>query len=483
MAFLEAALSLFARLRLWARHHGGEVLWAAVFALAFGLPLAVYFAKYFIDLPAYKIYVVAGSHYLNKTSPDRDTESQFKSSPELVGLKVDGVPVEIEVVELGDDRPETAEAEARELAGKGDTLLVIGHLDSEPTEKSLPTYFKARPQVPFIASVQTDDNLLKKALLVKDCDGPNSSCYDGLKSLPYLQLSPANEEQAHWAVQFAAESHRHHFLIVESGDTSNATYSKSLVDAYKKAIDELILRDPSATRHFLSMSDLWRNKLDEDLFDEDIDCLLYAGGFDDAAPLLKKVAELENGRGTVREDVVSSGGPVMVILDDSVVEQRLEGTKFAVSRVNITDQADAEDYRNGISVYGLDAIAIASQLVNDLNTRGLDLNYRVKAFFRQQTGADVRRNLVRVMQDNFTYRSAYYGARKSATASNSRTVYAFDRYTRVNGMFHVWERTGLDSADVDRWHPPRTSTWAAFQPHEKSKATVELSASDAGPKP
>ena len=171
MAFLTAVRSLFVRLRHWTRHHGGEALWAAVFALAFGVPLAVYFAKYFIELPAYKIYVVAGSHYLNKASSDRNTESQFKSSPELVGLNVHGVPVQLEVVELPDDRPETAEAEAQRLAGKDDTLLVIGHLDSEPTEKSLPTYFKARPQVPFIASVQTDDNLLNKALLVKACGG------------------------------------------------------------------------------------------------------------------------------------------------------------------------------------------------------------------------------------------------------------------------------------------------------------------------
>jgi hypothetical protein len=480
MALWNATRSSFARLRLWTRHHGGEALWAAVFALVFGIPLAVYFAKYFIDLPAYKIYVVAGSHYLNKTSSDRNTESQFKSSPELAGLNIDSVPVQLEVVELPDDKPETAEAEAQKLASRDDALLVIGHLDSEPTEKSLPMYFKARPQVPFIASVQTDDNLLNKALLVKACGGSDSPCYDGLKPLPYLQLSPTNEEQAHWAIQFAAEEHRHHFLIVES-DTSNETYSKSLVDAYKKAIDELIARDKGTTKHVLTMGDLWRHKLDEDLFDEDIDCLLYAGGLDDAPPLLKKIAEIERNRGRIRKR--SNGENVMVILDDSVVEQRLEGTKFEVGHVNITDQADAEDYRNGISVYGLDAIAIATQLVNDMNTRGLDFNYRMKAFFRQQTGTDVRRNLVRVMQDNFTYRSSYYGAKKTAITPNSRTVYAFDRGTRVNGMFHVWERTGFDSADVDRWHPPRTFSTTAPPRSKKPKATAELSATGRGLKP
>jgi hypothetical protein len=484
MAFLTAAKSLLARFRLWARHHGGELLWAALFAIVFGVPLALYFAKYFIDLPPYKIYVVAGSHYLTKSANlERDTEFQFRSSPELSGLNVDGVPVQLEVVPLKDDEPETARSMARYLVGKSDTLLVIGHLDSEPTEKSLPTYFKARPQVPFIASVQTDDNLLNKALLVKDCEGPNFTCYDGLKSLPYLQLSPTNKEQAHWAVQFAAQNHRHHFLIVES-DTSNATYSKSLADDYKKAIDELILSDPDVKKYFLRWEELTRKKLGEDLPDEHIDCVLYAGGLDDAPLLLNRIVDAENdGKGDQKLVVGTAAGAITVILDDSVVEDRLERTKFDVSRVNITNQTDAEDYRSGISVYGLDAVAIAAQLVKDLSARGLDFNYRLKAFFRLQNGTDVRRNLVRVMQDNFIYRSSYFGATRTAISPNPRTVYAFEQYTRSNGMFHVWERTGFRSDDVDRWHPPRTSPVAALPQREKSKARAELSVSEPGPKP
>jgi hypothetical protein len=481
MAFLAALQSFLVRLRLWARHHGGEVLWAAVFALVFGVPLALYFAKFFIELPAYKIYLVAGSHYLNKSDNlERSTEFQFKSSSELSGLNIDGVPVQLEVVELQDDTPETAQSKARELVQMSNTLLVIGHLDSDPAEKSLPIYFKARPQVPFIASVQTDDDLLNKALLVKDCVGTDSTCYDGLKSVPYLQLSPTNEQQAHWAVQFAIQNHRHHFLIVES-DTSNATYSKSLADGYKKAIDELIPDDPNVTKHFLPWAELTRAKLSEDIPDEHIDCVLYAGGLDDAPPLLKRIVDAESDGKQGQNTVVGAGGAVMVILDDSVVEQRLEGTKFEANRVNITDQADAEDYRKGISVYGLDAIAIAAQLVNDLNSRGLDFKYRLKAVFRQQNATDVRRNLVRVMQDNFTYRSSYFGATRTAMPPNSRAVYAFTQYLRSNGMFHVWERTGFESIDVDRWHPPKAQAAARLRGNESS-LKVKLTASESGPK-
>jgi hypothetical protein len=477
MAFLVAIRSLATRLKLWAQDHRGEVLWAALFALVFGVPAAIYFAYYVTELPPYKIYIVAGSHYLNKsTNSDRDTESQFKSSAELVGLNIDDVPVRVEVQELEDDRPETAKTKAQELAAKNDTLLVIGDLDSEPTEMSLPTYFKARPQVPFIASIQTDDNLLSKSLLVKDCEGPEgATCYDGLNALPYLQLSPTNEEQAHWAVQFATESSRHHFLVVES-DTSNAPYSKSLAEDYQKAIDELINRDPNATKHFLHEDDLTRAKLREDLRDDDIDCLLYAGGLDDAPPLLKKIADiLKDGKKGEKE----TDAAITVLLGDSVVEQRLDGTKFDLTSVNITDQADAEDYKRGLSVYGLDAIAIAAQLINDMNTRGLDFNYRVKALFRQQKAVDVRRNLVRTMQDNIKYRSSYLGAAKTAISPSSRTVYAFNQHARSNGMFHVWQRTEHQTADVDRWHPPKTASSTAVS----RNSNVNVSASNSRLKP
>jgi hypothetical protein len=132
MAFLTSAQSVFLWLRSWAKHHGGEVFWAAVFAGVFGVPLAVYFAKYVIDVPSFKIYLVAGSHYLTKSSdPSLDTKQQFTSM--LSGLKLGDSDVTLKVIELPDDTPETARAEAAVLADQPDTLLVIGHLDSGPT--------------------------------------------------------------------------------------------------------------------------------------------------------------------------------------------------------------------------------------------------------------------------------------------------------------------------------------------------------------
>jgi hypothetical protein len=441
MALLQTALYKFLSLSTWIRNHRSEVIIGAVFAVVIGVPAAIYFAASLdqSEPKPYKIYLVAGSHYLTKSTedPGRDTRSQFESSKLLDGLKVGDVKVKLEIEELTNDKPDTAKLKAQELLGRRDTLLVIGHLDSEPTEASLSTYFEARPQVPFIASVQTDDELLKKAC-------PDSKCFDGTSPLPFLQLSPTNKEQAHWAVRFATERNKRHFLIVQSNNNENETYAKSLVDGYNNAISDAAVKDSGVTKQRITTESLTREALREDLQDGDVDCVLYAGGFDDVDSLLKRISD--------------SGKSVMVILGDSVVERRLNGAKLHFSPVHITDQSDAADYEKGISVYGMDAIAIAAQLIRDLANRGLDFEFRSKAWLKRQTVEDARRNLVRVMQENFAFRSSYIGA-PDISSSDSLAVYAFSGYQRSGGMFHVWKRSssraGYEIIDVDPWHPKR----------------------------
>jgi hypothetical protein len=501
MPLPSATQSLFVNLRNWARHHGGEFLWAAVFAVVFGVPAALYFAYYVIDLPPYKIYIVTGSHYLNRSQDTSlDTIQQFKSS--LPKLKIADVDVSLEVVELTNDDPATAESMARELVGRDDTLLVIGHLDSGPTEASLPVYFRARPQVPFVASVQTDDGLLGKACKEEPNKKPeDSSCYDGLKPLPYLQLSPTNLEQARWAVRFATEHSKHRFLIIEN-DEFNKPYSESLAADYSRAMSEYnheineknranhsststdqVLTGSLVQMEILSDEILWR-----EFKDDEVDCLLYAGGFDGTDSLLKQIvglkkdhlkeAKLQNDHA----EAAIADRSLMVILDDSVVEQRLGETAFELSPVNITDQADAADYSSGLSVYGLDAIAIAKQLINDLNRRGFDWRFRVKKLFHRQRVEDARRNLVSVMQENFAFRSSYSGSERTAMTLGSPTVYAFDGYMRVNGMFHVWERAksdkGYETVDVDRWHPLKSTPNRSAAGDKNARSGIELKASN-----
>jgi hypothetical protein len=494
--FWSAVSTSSVRLRVWAQHHGGELLWAVIFALVVGIPAAVYFAYYITEPTPFKVYIVAGSHYLNKsTDPNVDTAGQFMSSFPKKRL-ADFVDVNLEIVELPDDDPKTAVIKAQELIAKDDALLVIGHLDSEPTEASLPVYLKARPQVPFIASVQTDDGLLQKAC----ASGPNeplkdSICYDGLKPLPYMQLSPTNLEQARWAIRFAIENHAHRFLILEN-DSINKSYSSSLASDYSKAIAEqnrAIGEEHNANHTPLSKEDVLTQSLIpiqtlsdeifwEQLKDDEVDCLLYAGGFDGTDSLLKKIVELKKDRfershlDKNPEEARIASKSLLVILDDSVVEQRLNGAEFELSPIHITDQADAADYNSGISVYGIDALVIASQLIDDLNRRGFDWRFRIKKLLHRLTVEDARRNLVRVMQQNFDYHSSYFGATRTATVPESRTVYVFDGYTRANGMFHVWQRVKSDSGykniDVDRWHPSRNIREDMVSNSKKSDSKV-----------
>jgi len=479
MSLWGIVLSSSTRLRGWASHHSGELLWAAVFAVVVGLPAAVYFAYFVTDPPPFKVYVVAGSHFLTKsTDPNLDTTQQFKSSF-LKRRLANAVDIDLEVVELSDDKPETAESKAQELVTKGDALIVIGHLDSEPTEASLGVYLKERPQVPFIASVQTDDGLLKKACPTESGQrSEDSLCYDGSKPLPYLQLSPTNLEQARWATRFATENHAHKFLIVEN-DGVNKTYAESLAADYSKAVVELnhaigekhnidhtrLSTDEVLTESLVQVQTLSDEILWKQFKDDDIDCVLYAGGFDGADALLKQIVDLKEDRlragishRNTNESTIA-GKPLMVILDDSVAEERFSGTNFDMSPIHITDQADAEDYDKGISVYGLDAITIAAQLIDDLNKRGFDWRFRIRKTLHRLTVEDARRNLVRVMQQNYDYHASYFGAVRTGIAPDSRTVYAFDGNLRANGLFHVWERAKLDkgyrNTDVDRWHPPK----------------------------
>ncbi|HEX8817022.1 MAG TPA: ABC transporter substrate-binding protein [Terriglobales bacterium] len=495
------ALSLlFQDFRRWAQDHGGEVLWAVIFAVLVGLPLAIFFAYYVSPKNPYKVYVVAGHHFLTRSGDlSKDTIAGFSAA--FPKKEISGVNVDLAIEELTDDDPKTAESKARDLINKDDALLVVGHMDSEPTEVSLHIYLDTTPQVPFIASVQSDDNLIDKACKADQSGGvPAFRCFDGLNPLPYLQLSPTNLEEARWAIRFATEHKKHKFLIVED-DSFNKSYAANLADDYGKAISEYnkwasgsnnvsenqpptpILTGGLARLETLTDEMLW-----EKFKNDDFDCLLYAGGFDGADTLLKQIAVLKNDKAKTKNkklslfdaenDTADSSRALMVILDDSVVDERYPTADFTVSPINVADQVDALDYTNGKSVYGLDAIAIAAELIDDLNKSKPDWELRLKTFLHLQTTKDVRRNLVRVMQDNFRHRSSYFGVQQTGLEPAPRAVYAFDGYTRANGIFHVWERvksgTAYENDDIDRWHPLREVPYMTVR--TRSNPQIKLAA-------
>jgi hypothetical protein len=146
-----------------------------------------------------------------------------------------------------------------------------------------------------------------------------------------------------------------------------------------------------------------------------------------------------------------------VILSDSVIEARGSDDKLAnFGAVRFTYQTDAADYNRHTNVYGGDAVAIARQLIDDLNKRGGDLWYRVQSRIHIETAEDARRNLVRIMAENFASRTWY--------RCGSNTACVFDEnmpHHRVNGIFHVWKLKGSSGGEmlnVDGWHPPKVAT-------------------------
>src|SRR5271166_3811293 len=99
MELLRTAAPTFLAVREWAQHHGGEALWAAIFAVLFGVPLAVLAAMLFLEPPSYTVYLVAGRHHLvHPPTPqgeghDMDTKYQFEHTDEFKDLTLDGSTV------------------------------------------------------------------------------------------------------------------------------------------------------------------------------------------------------------------------------------------------------------------------------------------------------------------------------------------------------------------------------------------------------
>jgi hypothetical protein len=416
------------RLRLLWEEHRAEILAAIVIGVVAGVPIAAYFALAFdrSPAPAYNVYIV--------TDPltDSKADEQLKASKAFEGLELHGVKVLPNVLRL-DFNSQTSQydeiSKAQYVVSQGNALLVIGNFDSGPTEHSLATYFTQRPTIPFIAAVQTDDDLLQKC---------NQDCY-GENPAPLLQLSPINSEQARWAVKYAVDNGKRHFLIVRDNDSTNEPYTKSLVGAYHAAVKSLETQGFYVEKHEVKLQEV-----SQSLRDSRADAVLYAGGLDDGSELVKIVKK--------------SGRNLMVILSDSTIKG-CETTQTSLKElgrgVEITNQSNAEFFCKDVSVYAMDSAAIAAQLIKDLENRGFDWRFRLKALFDRQTVEDARRNLVRVMRENIKARTSYFGATETGSSFGGRTVYAFSDGKRVGGIFHIWQwdQEHGTMSDVDRWHP------------------------------
>jgi hypothetical protein len=443
---------VFHRIRsLWTRIHRFHFFWETAFAVL----LAVYFAYYYagFDHGRYKLYVLIGDDIPNTVG--EAVRNRLKQPAQ--GLKVDGIDVDTEIIDIPANSPEYAITTAWSLVKKRDALLIVGILDSQPTEHSLPIYFHARPQVPFIAAVQSNNDLLR------NCD----TCFDANRPVPLLQLSPTNADQAKWAVKFAIEqmvSDTPNFLIVSDDRSPNATYVEGLAKAYDKEI-------PATDSHLGASISSVRAAFSQ----THPDCILYAGDAGNAKILLSELARAVQN--------VPAGTPKWlptVVLSDTAVPATFQAVTYE-RLVNLTDQSDAAYYTdpNQPNAYALDAVTIAVYILRELDERGFDWRYSLKSNLLNHTSAeDIRRNIVRIMREDSKFHSSYRGANDTGPVSGLNTVYTFncpsvaadgsidrrsngsvDYCQRYGGIFHVWKWDPQNKAmsDVDPWHPRKVA--------------------------
>jgi hypothetical protein len=476
----------------WASQHTGEILWAFVFAVLAGYV----FALYSEEPKPYKIYVVADSDTDSETLKMLQTEDQKSEFTRIGGVKVQ---VQLEILPHVDQNSRTAAKIAQKLVEASDTLLVIEHGRSQNIEDSVRAYFGARPQIPLITTVATDDDLLtlcrKNPSQTSTMEtNQGDSCFDGYwfdaltqnneAFAPLLQISPTNLVQGSSAVQFAVQrGNKHRFLIVLGNDPNDQSYTDNMKNAYSAAIHDA---------HAELVGVLRMNELPSSDFESlRPDCVLYAGGSGEAQTLFNHLLAVKRrgaefslmlsdsviqSRGTDADlaefipvipgravppaaNVAGGHGPIVLAgkLDRVPAEHPPKFSSVAQYSipVNFTYQTDASDYNSHNNPYVDDAFSVALQLINDLNKRGSDIRLRVKSLLHVQNARDVRRNLLRVMKENSSSRIWY----KSA----SGTPYVFDGPKQYHGIFHVWQLRqpsslpGAEMDDVDYWHMPRAA--------------------------
>jgi hypothetical protein len=430
---LEALKKRFRSVRGWAARHRCEIFFAFIAAV----PLAWLGAVWFVPPNPYKVVLLTFDSKYRCHDPDADPPCEVKW-PGRDHLTIGRYPVVLQILRLGDEkddnkkRRQIAVSKAKDLVRSPDTLMVIGDLESTPTQASLAVYLEADPPLPYVSTTASGDNLLPP-----DCP----RCSDENKVAAFLQTSPTNKDEADSAYRYAKQVLQKDpltfFVVTEDAinDATNDQYSSNLYN-------DFINRLSSADAHFEYTLESLSEHI-QDLQTWKPDCVFYIGTAGTATKLMKILA------GRVR----------LVILSDEIVTQasgmgELESFPSAV----FTYAADAADYNESNHVYQEDAIEIAGQLVSDLQTRGGDVWYQIRSLTHSESVESARQNLVQVIKDNSANNKAYDHC---ASAVDNVCVFArvpTNPIQRQNGLFHVWKVDSYDKSkmrDIDEWHRPR----------------------------
>jgi hypothetical protein len=252
------------------------------------------------------------------------------------------------------------------------TLLVIGHLPTRLTRKSLLTFVRANPPIPYIATSASADQLCENC---------------GTEFLPWLQPSPSNIKEADSMLLFAKQQDKKNCLLVTDESSAAQGYSQELT---KDIFD-------SAKSHNIRIVDTFKVGVGSPPSASDLqrlnpDCVLYAGATDIALTLW---------------GVLPAPWNEWLLVSDGVIESSKVGelANLPPGSVFYAYATNAADEKKG--VYADDAVGIARQLLQDLNRRGGDPSYRLRALIHFEGVQSARHNLYLVMRDNSQNRSWY----------------------------------------------------------------------------
>ncbi len=366
--------------------------------------------------PAYKVYIVGDF----QNSPKHVSIRKGFNPDRSLNKDIDGCKVEIEYV---DDKGNLEEARrvAAMIRDEDDALLVVGHMRSTNTKQALGVYMLEEPPIPVILTAETNPDL-----------APAPELHD--LDYPVVRLSASDKVQARNAVDFAVRSKARSFWVMEGA--VNPVYAEYLAREFRNEVQrrqgEVLLLTSRLT---LPPAEVLR-KLN-------MDCLFFAGAWQDALVAVRQVRKLNGG-------IL----PRLVLLSDAAVEQDLiaQGGRD-VEGVHLMHparaaQAGGADITNLYELFGRDARLMVERLIDEADARFVErrrrlhpFDYLLKRVLALHRVADARevlneaiRSLPKLSRDQqgteeFTYRS-------DSGLSNT------------NQRFHVWQVTQGRFTDV-----------------------------------
>lgn len=344
-------------------------------------------------------------------------------------LEIDGVKIKLRKF---DGKETDAKRISEKLAKEHDTLMVIGHLYSTPTQIALPNYLQADPPIPVILAFESNPNVLPPRI-------PIDTFY------PVFRLSPTDDKQAETAADFIISNKGKKIWVVE--DASNNVYSSYLASEFIKQIH---IKNES------SKVILW--SMDKEILSFDtvktlgIDWIFYAGNWSNSLILIHQISEIWKNQTM----------PSILLSDWNVDKAFLNQEAVNMKKVFFTHTMKAEDYnKEGYGYWGKLAHQLLKQLVQNADEEFDELvsersgpAYYIRRLVNFRDVADARNALYRVMEKSVNLEKPfdlgeqqYIFRRDGAGIKNLYHVWRVCEHEFVDFPRESWEIHGIEECD------------------------------------